>query len=345
MIKVLLGSEAELVTEPIFKALSDQADIEVIPSEAESARLLIDFRRIKPDVVVLDVGIGEKELMMLIRRLRRASDTVQIVMVGTLSFGNVRISMIGLVNGAAEFLAIPTKHGAAKDRRDFAGNFLKVIRALGAPSAPKISVDTAPVAQVIQRKFKEPRALLIASSTGGPHAVAEVLSGLTTPFPLPILVTQHMPPSFTKMFADNLNKNTAFFVHEASDGQSIDRGSVYVAPGSHHMKIAQEGTSEFLIALDDGPDINFCKPSADPMIMSAVDVYKGHVLCLVLTGMGHDGRDGCRKAFDEGGRVIAQDEESSVVWGMPGAVTNAGLADEVLPLAAIAGRLNTIVPG
>jgi len=190
-----------------------------------------------------------------------------------------------------------------------------------------------------------PRVLLIGSSTGGPQVlnilIAEIGSIIQR---APVLITQHMPPTFTAVLAEHLARVGRCHVHEAVEGEEIRSGLVYLAPGGKHMKVARrEGTA--VILLEDGPLVNFCKPAVDPMFTSAAEVWGNKVLALVLTGMGADGLAGARSIVAAGGHVLAQDEATSVVWGMPGQVTNAGLCSAVLPLPEIAGKLTRLFAG
>ncbi len=188
----------------------------------------------------------------------------------------------------------------------------------------------------------KPEVLCIGSSTGGPQALIAVLENLGPKFDLPILITQHMPKSFTSVLAQHLGRSSGRPSAEAVDGESIERGRIYVAPGERHMLIEKRHGRPSL-RLDDGPPENYCKPAVDPMLRSAASIYKERLVTLVLTGMGHDGLVGGKAVVETGGTVIAQDQESSVVWGMPGAVANAGLCSAVIPLSEIAVHLNRLV--
>ena len=190
-----------------------------------------------------------------------------------------------------------------------------------------------------------PRVLLIGSSTGGPQAlnglIAESAASLQR---APVLITQHMPPTFTAVLAEHLARIGKCPVREARDGEEIKAGAVYLAPGGKHMKAARrDGTA--VISIEDGPLVNFCKPAVDPMFASAAEVWGNKALALVLTGMGSDGLAGAKTIVAAGGHVFAQDEATSVVWGMPGQVTNAGLCSAVLPLSDIAGKLTRLFSG
>ncbi len=190
-----------------------------------------------------------------------------------------------------------------------------------------------------------PRVLVIGSSTGGPPALAKVMGELRPILPrIPVLITQHMPPTFTAILAEHLTKSAGVPAAEGVDGEAIVAGRIYVAPGGRHMVIG--GTvAEPVIRLNDDPPVNFCRPAVDPMFDSAAKLYGASVLSVVLTGMGHDGAAGGVTIADAGGTVIAQDEETSVVWGMPGAAAHAGCCAAILPLDRIAGRLQSIIGG
>ncbi|MEQ8964517.1 MAG: CheB methylesterase domain-containing protein, partial [Azospirillaceae bacterium] len=179
-----------------------------------------------------------------------------------------------------------------------------------------------------------PEVVAIGSSTGGPQALFDMLGGLGGPIDRPILITQHMPATFTAILAQHLSRHCRVDATEAADGEAVVPGRIYVAPGDWHMTVAGSG-SGLRIKLEQTPPENFCRPSVDPMLRSLVQACGGRVLTVMLTGMGHDGLDGCRAVAEAGGAMIAQDEATSVVWGMPGAVAQAGLASAILPIAEI----------
>ncbi len=190
-----------------------------------------------------------------------------------------------------------------------------------------------------------PRVLLIGASTGGPQALNAVLGELAGVFErAPVLITQHMPPTFTAILAEHLARVAKRPVHEGQEGEPVNAGTVYIAPGGRHMTVVRKDGAA-VIALDDGPTVNFCKPAVDPLFTSAAAVWGPKALALVLTGMGSDGLNGGRTLVAAGGHIIAQDEPTSVVWGMPGQVAHAGLCSAVLPLKEIAPRLNRLFAG
>ena len=201
------------------------------------------------------------------------------------------------------------------------------------------NVPTASEAPTVRGVRLLPRLLAIGSSTGGPVALAELLKGLPQGFPLPIVIAQHMPEVFTRLLAERLSDVSHFKVREAVAGESLRPGEAWIAPGNLHMTVEAEGRSKLIIGVNSGPPVNSCRPSIDILFDSVAKACGPEALALALTGMGHDGRDGARAIRNAGGQVLAQDEASSVVWGIPGAVVAAGLAHGVYPLASLAGQL------
>ena len=199
----------------------------------------------------------------------------------------------------------------------------------------------------MRRNFstQNPRVLLIGSSTGGPQALMSVVAEIGPVIDrFPVLITQHMPPTFTTILGEHLARASHRPAREAIDGEAVKAGHIYLAPGGRHMRVARHGT-ETVIVLDDGAPINFCKPAVDPLFTSATDVWQGGIMALVLTGMGSDGMRGGKDIVAAGGSVIAQDEATSVVWGMPGAAAHAGICSAVLPLNQIAPKLVRLFSG
>jgi len=190
-----------------------------------------------------------------------------------------------------------------------------------------------------------PKALLIGSSTGGPQALTALAAELAPIVDrVPVLITQHMPPTFTTILAQHVGRVSARPTYEGTNGQVVRQGNIYIAPGGLHMRVGRQG-GNVAISLDDGPQINFCRPAVDPLFMSAIDVWKGDLLAVILTGMGSDGMRGGRDIVAAGGNVIAQDEATSVVWGMPGAAAQAGICSAVLPLNQIGQKIQKILSG
>jgi two-component system chemotaxis response regulator CheB len=214
--------------------------------------------------------------------------------------------------------------------------------------SPKLRAAVTGDKEIVLRAMPEnpPRVLLIGSSTGGPQAlnalVAQIGSVLDR---APVLITQHMPPTFTTILAEHLARLAKRPVREAQDSEEVNAGTIYLAPGGKHMSVKRRESGTAVIALDDGPLVNFCKPAVDPLFKSAAEVWGSKVLAVVLTGMGSDGLRGAQAIADAGGSILAQDEATSVVWGMPGQVAHAGLASAVLPLEEIAPKLVRLFTG
>jgi two-component system chemotaxis response regulator CheB len=212
---------------------------------------------------------------------------------------------------------------------------------------PSIAPGVPDPEKVLLRPFPmmTPRVLLIGSSTGGPQALNAILAAIGAVIDqVPVLITQHMPPTFTSILAEHLTRTSGRQASEATDGEIIRAGQIYIARGGRHMRVVRRD-GEAVISLDDGPLVNFCKPAVDPLFSSAATVWGSWILALVLTGMGSDGTRGASDIVAAGGGVIAQDEASSVVWGMPGQVAHAGLASAVLPLDQMASKIIRIFSG
>lgn len=350
---VLLFTDAEVVRQPVAETLQALPSLTLVAESHSRIDAVTKVKNHAVNLVLLDIGASDADRTL--KRLREVLPDIPVILIGMLTFSNVRASMEALLLGAVEFIPTPTPHAANTDRRSFERNLVEILSGLHerekptpAPAAPSRPVrqevrpqptkPTPPNITLAKPGTKKPRVLLIGSSTGGPKAVTDVLEQLRKPFPLPILVTQHMPPGFTATFATNIQRRTGHTASEGKENELVQPGRVYIAPGGLHQILIRKGDKVY-IHLDDGPQVNFCKPAVDPMFESAAKAYDGDILALVLTGMGHDGRDGARKIVDAGGTLIAQDAETSVVWGMPGAVAEAGLASEILPLEDIAARV------
>ena len=212
----------------------------------------------------------------------------------------------------------------------------------GRTAAP--GTDQAGAQRPVRVHSERVEVVAIGCSTGGPDALSKVLRALPANLPVPVVVVQHMPPVFTKMFAERLDRTCGLTVVEAADGMTVVPGSVYIAPGDLHMEVVRRG-QEVTIRVKHGPPENFCRPAVDVLFRSVNSVYGKATLAVILTGMGQDGRRGCEALSAAGAEILAQDEATSVVWGMPGSVTNAGLADAVLPLNGVASHLISRVTG
>lgn len=310
------------------------------------------LRKTHIDVVVIDMGMVQNNPLVSIIRILKIDTLAKILMVSAPTQKNKAKSETGIAKGAAFYLPIPPDGSGAPQKSEFSRRFIDIVRKLsvvrrdeGVRQINRKQVRMAPPSDTpALRPFSEvaPRAIAIASSTGGPKALHTLLSELDSTINVPVFITQHMPKSFTRVLATNLSSRTGRNVAEASDGERVVPGKVYLAAGDYHMTIMPSDHGP-VIKLDQQPPINFCRPSADPMLESIARTYGSDVCLVVLTGMGSDGKNGAKHVIDAGGQVIAQDFDSSVVWGMPGAVSNAGYASKILPLIEIAPTLNALL--
>lgn len=318
-------------------------------------------REMQPDVVVLDVEMPRMDGLAALPEILKAAPGVHVVMASTLTQRNADITLRAMTAGATDYIPKPESGHATADayRRDVVAKVLALgaatrkrrayranaaaaagARPAAAPVSARPVVQTrAPVAQT------RPRVLAIGSSTGGPQALRDVIGGLSGKITAPVLITQHMPATFTTILAEHLDKVTTARAVEAQNGMPVEANTIYVAPGDYHMTVRGAAGGGVTILLDQKPPENFCRPAVDPLFRSVAKVYRDAVLAVVLTGMGHDGAAGARDIVNAGGQVIAQDEASSVVWGMPGAVAREGLASAIKPLASIAGSVGRVFEG
>jgi two-component system chemotaxis response regulator CheB len=343
VIKVLVVDDSVVVRRLIVDALAGEADIEIVGTAANGRIALEKIDQYAPDVVTLDIEMPVLDGLATLRELRRKHRT-PVIMFSTLSVAGATATLEALAAGATDFVTKPANVGSiAESQRMVRDQLIPRIHTLGGRHRP------APVAPVVTRPLARPpvrtgriAAITIAASTGGPDALAQVLTRLPATFPVPILVVQHMPPVFTRMFAERLDRTAAVKVVEAADGMPVTPGVVYIAPGDRHLTVVGKAASA-TTRLTQAPPENSCRPAADVLFRSVAEVYGATGLAVVLTGMGQDGKRGAEQLRTAGAEVVAQDQASSVVWGMPGAVVQAGLATTVLPVAEIGGFLTTRV--
>ncbi len=336
-VNVLLVDDAVVVRRLVSDVLSSEGYWEV--STAPNGRIaLMKLPQLKPDVIILDIEMPEMDGLETLKRIRQDNASIPIIMFSTLTSRGATATLEALTAGANDYVTKPTSlfnRQAAVDQieeslvprlKAFCGHLLgqrqpapTLKRARSARPEPTARID----------------AVVIGISTGGPNALVKVIPQLPANFPVPILIVQHMPPMFTKVLADRLAAASRLQVREAGHGMPVRPATVYLAPGGHHMTVT--GSVEHpRIALNQLPPENSCRPAADVLFRSVADVYGRHLLAVVMTGMGQDGMLGCEVIRKKGGQILAQDEASSVVWGMPGHVVRAGLADEVVPLNQMA---------
>jgi two-component system, chemotaxis family, protein-glutamate methylesterase/glutaminase len=365
-IRVMVVDDAIVVRRQLTRWIGDEKDLMVAACLRTGREAVDQLEACNPDVVVLDVDMPELDGISALPELLKKKRDLVVIMASTLTRRSAEISLRALSLGAADYVPKPEVALDADSSAAFRRELLDKIRSLGrrgrllvrqrrpavaAPETtlpqPRITVPAAPSPALTLRPYAlvRPRALLIGASTGGPQALTALIGQIGSVMErAPILITQHMPPTFTTVLAEHLTRSGGRRVHEAEHEESIVPGGVYVAPGGRHMRIAR-GAAGPMIALGDDPPINFCRPSIDPLLASAAQIFGPASLALILTGMGSDGAAGAAQIAAAGGTVIAQDEETSVVWGMPRAVALAGLCSAVLPLRQIPVEINRLFGG
>lgn len=378
-IRVLIVDDSAVVRRIVAEEIDAQPDMEVAGVAVDGRAALEAFERLAPDLVVLDVEMPEMDGLAALPRLRALRPDLPVVMFSSKTELGAAAALEALALGASDFFAKPTGQGGMDGaRRVVRSELIPALRALGArrPSSvlgvagsldaspgrragrtsggtfspvasaassassaaaqgPSSVASRGPAADATERL----ELVVVGASTGGPNALAELFALLPGDLPVPLLVVQHMPPLFTRLLAERLTKNSSVRTEEAESGVPLVAGRAWIAPGDFHLELESDGVGTVRMRLTQAEPENACRPAVDPLLRSAARIYGRGCLAVVLTGMGQDGLRGCEAVRAAGGRVLAQDEASSVVWGMPGAVIKAGLAERVLPPSMMAGEI------
>lgn len=339
MARVMVCDDSVAIRGAIARILDADPAVQVVAKVANGQLAVEELKRTKADVVVLDIEMPVMDGMTALPLLLRADPGIRIIMASTLTTRGADIAMRAMRLGAADYLPKPSSIGTVGDDR-FQRELLEKVKGLA--RSRQRSARAAALPAWKPAPLLPPRLLAIGSSTGGPQALFTLVQGLGRQIGVPVVLTQHMPATFTPILADHIGRLGGMPCAEAKDGEMLIAGRIYVAPGDRHLLV--EGRAGSLRArLTTDPPENFCRPSVDPMLRSACAATDGRVLIAMLTGMGHDGLAGTRQVVEAGGCAIAQDEATSVVWGMPGAIALAGLCHAVLPLPAMAAKLRDIL--
>lgn len=354
-IRVMVVDDSVVIRGFLTRFIEEDPELKVTSSVGNGQLAISALERTQVDVVVLDIEMPVMDGLTALPLILKANPGLQVIIASTLTKENAIITMRCFQAGAAECLAKPTAQELSSSPL-FKQNLVDKVKTLGLVTRRKRSAaGIAPVAtgsaakEMVHvsapaaKKFTLrseivkmlPDVVAIGSSTGGPQALQQFFSDLKKPVRQPIFVTQHMPPTFTTILAEHISKASGLTCKEAAEGDVVKGGMIYLAPGNYHMVIKEEGGIK-KISLNQEPPENFCRPSVDPMLRSLVNVYGKKILAVILTGMGSDGLPGCQKVVEAGGTVLAQDEATSVVWGMPGAVAMGGVCTHVLPLGLMA---------
>jgi len=345
-IRVLVVDDSASVRGILTRSLSGEPSIEVVGAAANGAIGLARIEQLSPHVVTLDVEMPEVNGLEMLKKLREKNPDVIVIMVSTLTAPGAGTTLDALLLGADDYVAKPSGGSVDQCMAQLQLELLPKVKQFFS-SEPQLASRYAPGETKTIRATTglAPRheVLAIGVSTGGPQALSTIIPKLPVPFPCPILVVQHMPPLFTRLLAERLQSLTDLVVAEAEHGSLVQAGKVLIAPGGSHMRV-KKSESGLIIVLDQSAPRNSCRPSVDVLFESVNEVYGKNSIAAVLTGMGQDGLRGAELLKASGAHIIAQDESTSVVWGMPGFVVKAGLADAVVPLDSIVHHIASQLP-
>ena len=355
-VRVMIVDDSAVVRGLVSRWVEAAApDMEVASIATDGAVAVKKAAECDADVCVLDIEMPNLSGLEALPQILALRPHMKVIMASTLTHRGADVTLRALDLGAADYIPKPDTSqlgGAEAFRREL----IEKIRYLGgaaarrrrmaaSPTAAKAEPAPAPVRPALRSTVAQrPEVLVVGSSTGGPPALRSFIAGLGAAWTIPVVIVQHMPRTFTTILAEHLTKSAGRAVTEVLDGETLKPGGVYVAPGDHHVTIRRLG-GRVALALNQDPPENWCRPAVDPLFRSAAEVFGARTLAVVLTGMGHDGRDGAKAVTAQGGTVMVQDEASSVVWGMPGAVAGAGLAGLIAPIDALAAAANTLARG
>ncbi len=344
-IRIALIDDSPLTRLQLSRAIDEESDMVVAGAAPDGASGLKLVEQAKPDLVILDLEMGDMSGLDVLRVLRVKHPQLPVLVFSALSQRGEAITVEALTLGARDYIAKPSSltHGATAESA--LNHLIMKIRVLARDSATNGARSSANHSdrQIRRRVFHRPEVIVIGGSTGGPEALAAILPQLPSSLPVPIVVVVHMPATFTWRIAESLDRRCSLSVRESDDGEPVEAGTIWIAKGGRHLELAAASRgSSAVLKQHDRPPVNFCRPSVDVLFESAAAVFGSRVLALQLTGMGNDGLAGAVKIVERQGTVLAQDRASSVVWGMPGAVVEAGLADEVLPVDQMAARVQAL---
>lgn len=359
--RVVVIEDSAVIRGMMSRWLSEDDEFDVVARYGNATSTLKRIGDVETEVVVLDIESRSLNGMGLLSQLLERDPTLKILAVATSERGAAMAK-----SKAADVIVRSAVTREVTTSTIFRRDFLELSRHLGQAyrrdnnelrskerRAPKVNVKVTPARSIggagdaytlVQPSKVKPRILAVGSSTGGPKALYEVFSSLRGELKVPVVITQHMPPMFTSILAEHLTKASGAVAKEGENGERVVAGTIYVAPGDMHM-VLTGNEIDLRIELNQGPEENFCRPSVDPLFRSVAKIFGPSALCLILTGMGQDGCEGSKDIVKAGGTVVAQDEETSVVWGMPGAVAKAGLCADVLPLTRIGPRAISLLKG
>jgi two-component system chemotaxis response regulator CheB len=362
-VRILIVDDSAVMRALLRSVVSSDKRLEVAGTASDGASALRAMDSVRPDLILLDVEMPGIDGLSTLRQMRTTGKRIPVIMCSTLTQRGAKVTIEALASGAADYVAKPSgqpsrEAAVAALAQDLVPKILALtadatasdFNSAGAPAFPPSPVYVSPAnvfpgippqpaSHQQPAGSSPPTVVLIGVSTGGPAALDTILPELPSSFPLPVLIVQHMPELFTKLLAERLNSRCPMRVCEATPGEPVLPGTVYIARGGWHMEVSISAASNPVLRLNQDPPENHCRPAVDVLFRSAVAAYGSKTLGVILTGMGYDGLAGSRLIREHGGTVLAQDQSTSAVWGMPGAVAQAGLAHRILPLNAIAPEI------
>lgn len=364
--RVMLVDDSSVIRGLLSRWLSSDPAIEIVSSVANGQVAVNSIERTDPEIVVLDIEMPVMDGLTALPLILKAKPELQVLMSSTLTSKNAQISLKAMSLGAADYIPKPTTNREIINSKSFQTEIIEKVISLASSKrkllgfkpycekglrkpASEQDLKNTPKKEIkqlttIKASRSIPKILGVGSSTGGPQALLKFLNGVKGDLNIPVVITQHMPAAFTKILAGHLSKATGLNCHKAEDGMPLQAGHVYIAPGENHMLIVKKG-GKATVKLTQDPQENFCRPAVDPMFRSLSKEYGPAVLAVILTGMGHDGLEGSKVIVNNGGTILAQNQETSVVWGMPGAVSEAGICHAILPLEGLGSKVKYLVKG
>ncbi len=342
-IRILVVDDSVVFRRLVSEELARDPELEVAGTASNGRIALARLAQLSPDLVILDLAMPEMDGLQALKELRKTYKKLPVIIFSSLTQQGAEATFDALALGATDYFAKPSDVGGLDGSlRVLREEMIPVIKTLCAAADSKpveaVALAGGPSARKTAAGSGTARVLAIGASTGGPNALAEIFTHLPANFPVPILIVQHMPPMFTRLLAERLSAQSPIRVREASSGSVLKPGEAWVAPGDYHMIVVPDGLQHRLLIHKDPPE-NSCRPAVDVLLRSVARAFGADSLTVILTGMGRDGLRGCEALREAGAQIIAQDQVTSVVWGMPGYVAQAGLADRVLPLSMIQGEI------
>lgn len=358
-INVLLIDDSSVIRSALKKIIESESDLNVVGFASDGQAGISAAKLYQPNIIILDIEMPVMDGLTALPELLKVSPNAKVIMFSSLTAKGGTATLKAFSLGALECIVKPSSQEGIGPGSEFQKRFVQTIRDLGQtnvlPGGAAAQGADSKAKSLLSSDFKlfddsmsykgKPKILMIGSSTGGPNALFEVIKNFKG-FDIPIVLTQHMPATFTRILAEHIEQKTGVSACEGEEGMVLEPGRVHVAPGDYHMEFKSgEGMGKTVITLNQNPPVNFCRPAVDPMFQSAISLYNNRILGVILTGMGNDGEVGGGELVKAGGRLIAQDEATSTVWGMPGAVAKAGICSAVLPLNEIGPWVGRAVKG